>query len=181
MVFLFFRLLDTVCLDRWLGWCLYLWLVLLLGPLMEVFLHHLGCSLSEPGTDRCLEQWLSSLHQQARLCPVLCFWWVTFFELIFIFHIVNNNSEFLLFERMISFQGLLTLLMLITDDVYELINYTAFVESYFTAISVAGLLYLRYRDPKRSRPIKVNSNYQSSIFCWLYLQRSMRPLLIEYV
>jgi len=54
------------------------------------------------------------------------------------------------------FLGLLTLLMLITDDVYELINYTAFVESYFTAISVAGLLYLRYRDPKRSRPIKVN-------------------------
>ena len=45
--------------------------------------------------------------------------------------------------------------MLITDDVYELINYTAFVESYFTAISVAGLLYLRYRDPNRSRPIKV--------------------------
>ena len=71
---------------------------------------------------------------------------------------IHNNLEFLLFERMISFQGLLTLLMLITDDVYELINYTAFVESYFTAISVAGLLYLRYKDPKRSRPIKVKSN-----------------------
>ena len=45
--------------------------------------------------------------------------------------------------------------MLATDDVYELINYTAFVESYFTAVSVGGLLYLRYRDPNRSRPIKV--------------------------
>ena len=54
------------------------------------------------------------------------------------------------------FQGLLTLLMLMTDDVYKLINYTAFVESFFTAISVGGLLYLRYRQPNSPRPIKVS-------------------------
>ena len=47
-------------------------------------------------------------------------------------------------------------MMLITDDVYELINYTAFVESFFTAISVGGLLYLRYRKPDIERPIKVS-------------------------
>ena len=51
--------------------------------------------------------------------------------------------------------------MLATDDVYELINYTAFVESYFTAVSVGGLLYLRYRDPNRSRPIKVGKKSKS--------------------
>ena len=42
-----------------------------------------------------------------------------------------------------------------TDDVYELINYTSFVESLFIAVSVAGLLYLRYKEPDRERPIKV--------------------------
>ena len=41
------------------------------------------------------------------------------------------------------FQGVITLLMLATDNVYVLIGYTAFVESFFTAVSVAGLLYLR--------------------------------------
>lgn len=44
-----------------------------------------------------------------------------------------------------------------TDDVYELINYTSFVESLFIAVSVAGLLYLRYKEPNRERPIKVIS------------------------
>lgn len=54
------------------------------------------------------------------------------------------------------FLGLLTLAMLTTDDVYELINYTSFVESLFIAVSVAGLLYLRYKQPDRPRPIKVS-------------------------
>lgn len=46
--------------------------------------------------------------------------------------------------------------MLSTDDVYQLINYTAFVESGFTAVSVGGLLWLRYKRPDLPRPIKVN-------------------------
>lgn len=54
------------------------------------------------------------------------------------------------------FLGLLTLAMLTTDDVYELINYTSFVESSFIGVSVAGLLWLRYKQPNLERPIKVN-------------------------
>ena len=51
--------------------------------------------------------------------------------------------------------------MLSTDNVYQLINYTSFVESLFIAISVAGLLYLRVKQPNRERPIKVStSTYQ---------------------
>ena len=46
-------------------------------------------------------------------------------------------------DSMIFFQGVITLLMLATDNVYVLIGYTAFVESFFTAVSVAGLLHLR--------------------------------------
>ena len=47
--------------------------------------------------------------------------------------------------------------MLSTDNVYQLINYTSFVESLFIAISVAGLLYLRVKQPNRERPIKVST------------------------
>ena len=45
--------------------------------------------------------------------------------------------------------------MLSTDDVYVLINYTSFIESLFTTVSVAGLLWLRYKQPERERPIRV--------------------------
>jgi len=49
-----------------------------------------------------------------------------------------------------------TLLMLTTDDVFILINYTSFAEALFWGVSVSGLLYLRYKQPERERPIKVN-------------------------
>lgn len=45
--------------------------------------------------------------------------------------------------------------MLTTDDVFILINYTSFTEALFWGVSVAGLLYLRYKQPERERPIKV--------------------------
>ncbi len=53
--------------------------------------------------------------------------------------------------------GLITLAMLSSNDVYELINYTSFLESLFITVSVSGLLWLRYKQPKRDRPIKVRS------------------------
>lgn len=52
-------------------------------------------------------------------------------------------------------QCLMSLLMLVSSDVYVLINYTSFVESLFIAISVAGLLYLRKSQPNLYRPITV--------------------------
>lgn len=54
------------------------------------------------------------------------------------------------------FVGLTSLVMLCSSDVYMLINYTSFVESSFIGVSVAGLLYLRYKQPNLKRPIKVN-------------------------
>jgi len=53
-------------------------------------------------------------------------------------------------------QCLLSLMMLVSKDVYQLINYTSFVESLFMGFSVAGLLYLRYKMPDMPRPIKVS-------------------------
>lgn len=45
--------------------------------------------------------------------------------------------------------------MLISDDMYALINYMSFVQWLSVGMSVAGMLYLRYKDPDRHRPIKV--------------------------
>ncbi|XP_022695584.1 Y+L amino acid transporter 2-like isoform X3 [Varroa jacobsoni] len=51
---------------------------------------------------------------------------------------------------------LLSLVYLGNTDVFVLINYTAFSEALFIMLSVGGLLWLRYKEPKLERPIKVN-------------------------
>ncbi|XP_069949706.1 Y+L amino acid transporter 2-like [Cherax quadricarinatus] len=51
--------------------------------------------------------------------------------------------------------GFLTLCMLFTSDTLVLINYVSFSESLFVMMSIAALLYLRYTQPYRHRPIKV--------------------------
>jgi len=57
---------------------------------------------------------------------------------------------------MVVIQGVMSLIMLISKDVYVLINYTSFVESIFMALSVIGLFVLRYTRPDIHRPIKVH-------------------------
>ncbi|KAG0726335.1 Y+L amino acid transporter 2 [Chionoecetes opilio] len=53
------------------------------------------------------------------------------------------------------FQGALTLCMLCTSDTLVLINYVSFSESIFIFMSISALLWLRYKEPNRKRPIKV--------------------------
>lgn len=55
--------------------------------------------------------------------------------------------------------------MLCTSDVYTLIDYAAFIESMFIMVSVAGLLWLRYKEPDLHRPIKVLVILLKNIFC----------------
>ncbi|KAL3890250.1 hypothetical protein ACJMK2_002538 [Sinanodonta woodiana] len=57
------------------------------------------------------------------------------------------------------FGCLMTLIMLSSNDIYTLINYTSFVESAFIGVSIAGLLYLRYSRPDMERKIKVNIGF----------------------
>ena len=52
-------------------------------------------------------------------------------------------------------QGLMSVLLLLSNDVYVLINIGVFVETFFMAMSVCSLLYLRYKRPDMERPIKV--------------------------
>nr|XP_027237041.1 large neutral amino acids transporter small subunit 1-like [Penaeus vannamei] len=53
------------------------------------------------------------------------------------------------------FLGFMTVFMLITSDMHILINYISFSESLFILMSIAALLWLRYKEPNRHRPIKV--------------------------
>ncbi|XP_033227368.1 large neutral amino acids transporter small subunit 2 [Belonocnema kinseyi] len=53
------------------------------------------------------------------------------------------------------FLCIITLALLVIEDVYVLINYVSFVEALFTTMSVTGLLWLRYKRPDLHRPIKV--------------------------
>ncbi|KAH0626183.1 hypothetical protein JD844_001007 [Phrynosoma platyrhinos] len=49
-----------------------------------------------------------------------------------------------------------TLLMLVTSDIYTLINYVGFINYLFYGVTVAGQVVLRWREPHRHRPIKVS-------------------------
>lgn len=55
----------------------------------------------------------------------------------------------------LSFQGVLSVAMLMIKDVYILINYVSFVEALAMGVTVSGLLWLRYKQPNVHRPIRV--------------------------
>lgn len=48
-----------------------------------------------------------------------------------------------------------TLLMLVTSDIYTLINYVGFINYLFYGVTVAGQVVLRWKAPNMPRPIKV--------------------------
>lgn len=53
------------------------------------------------------------------------------------------------------FLMLISLVMLISGEIYALITYCTVVESFFTTLSAGAVLYLRYKRPDLPRPIKV--------------------------
>lgn len=53
------------------------------------------------------------------------------------------------------FLCILSLAMLCTSDIFVLITYCSIVESFFIMLSVAGILWLRYKRPDMNRPIKM--------------------------
>ncbi|XP_043917582.1 cystine/glutamate transporter [Protopterus annectens] len=49
----------------------------------------------------------------------------------------------------------LVIIMLFSSDLYSLLNFLSFVRWLFIGLSVAGLIYLRYKRPEMPRPFKV--------------------------
>lgn len=52
-------------------------------------------------------------------------------------------------------QCISTLLMLVTSDMYTLINYVGFINYLFYGVTIAGQIVLRWQKPDIPRPIKV--------------------------
>lgn len=53
--------------------------------------------------------------------------------------------------------GILSLVMLVTSNIYVLINYVTFTEAFVILLSVAGLIKLRFTQPDLPRPVKVEN------------------------
>lgn len=73
-----------------------------------------------------------------------------------ILHLVFKND--CLLHVCVCPQAGMSMIMFITSDILELINYVAFASNLLNLVNIAAFFWLRYKQPDRYRPLKVSNN-----------------------